>query len=92
MTDISGNQGRNSAKVLWGSREPELKREQVVLLMISKGSWEHVSPWEGLLFFPSMPTAHVCYRKQILRLPNLTSAALTGKTNTTFSLSLLHLL
>ena len=58
MTDISGNQGRNSAKVLWGSREPELKREQVVLLMISKGSWEHMSPWEGLLFFPSRPTAH----------------------------------
>ena len=56
------------------------------------GSREHVSPWEGLLLFSLRPTALACYTKQILRLPNLTSAAPTGKTNTTFSLSLLHLI
>lgn len=84
MTDISGNQGRNSAK---GNL-----REQAVLLMSSKGSWEHLSPWEGLLLFSLRPIAHVCYTKQILRLPNLTSAAPTGKKNITFSLSLLHLI
>ena len=47
-------------------------------LMSSKGSWEHVSPWEGLLLFSLRPTALACYTKQILRLPNLTFALTKG--------------
>ena len=52
MTDISGDQGRNSPKVFGDQGNLSLKhvREQVVLLMGNKGSWKRAPPWEALFF------------------------------------------